>query len=148
MNRSNQTSSNETQHQNILKLVKSKLLKDFKVFLHINSRISSKKPSKNSSHFEHDQAQRLKVERQANHPLHPPLEETKSKMKRDGRNPLPSTCAYKLSMETITNQEPHEQVIQNGSKILADNEDYQSMVINVNPISAQVKGAIRVTLNE
>ncbi|MBA0800309.1 hypothetical protein Gohar_010751, partial [Gossypium harknessii] len=103
----------------------------------------------NSSHFEHDQAHKLKiVERQANHRLHPPLEETKSKMKRDGRNPLPSTCAYKLSMETITNQEPHEQVIQNGSKILADNEDYQSMVINVNPISAQVKGAIRVTLNE
>ncbi|MBA0856613.1 hypothetical protein Goshw_000846, partial [Gossypium schwendimanii] len=51
-------------------------------------------------------------------------------------------------METITNQEPHEQVIQNGNKILADNEDYQSMVINVNPISAQVKGATIVTLNE
>ncbi|KAH1090867.1 hypothetical protein J1N35_018124 [Gossypium stocksii] len=51
-------------------------------------------------------------------------------------------------MATTTNQEPHEQVIHNGRKILADNEVYQSMVINVKPISAQVKGGIRVTLNE
>ncbi|MBA0585687.1 hypothetical protein Gorai_016454 [Gossypium raimondii] len=55
----------------------------------------------------------------------------------------------KFSITTFRNQEPPEQVIHDMGKILVDDEDFdQFMAVNVKPISAQVKGTTRVTLNE
>lgn len=49
----------------------------------------------------------------------------------------------------VVNQEPFEQAVHIGGKMLVNNDDFnQSMVANVRPIFAQVKGTKRVTLKE